>query len=492
MSAATKKITNTKWIPLIISIVIMFGSKFISAPWGLTDGGFQVLMTLLGALILWLVVAVDWTCFLVLFSFCLTPGLGMKVVSAGTLGNDTVMFIILCFVLSSCLEKTGVSKRICIWFLTNKFARKGAWWTIVMMFISVYLIGLLSSAVATVMMALPIFYEILKELKFEKGKGEDLPAIIVYSVAMAISYSVAASPIGHAQTIIGVTSYNAYTGDAMSMVEYMAVGVPVTIVCMLVVFLLIKFVWRPDVSAMTSLDYDAIKAKLGPMSKAEKWAAVTYILVCCFWVLPGVTKDLAPTVYAAFFSKITYWYPPLIAIVLLINVQTETGPVLNFKQAMKESVPWGTCLFVGTIMFIGSTFSNTEIGLTDWLSTVLAPVVKGMNPYMFVAILLIFSVVVTNLVSNSVTVAMAFAIGMPMVMGGLFGDALDPKTLAILLTIGSNLAFVTPPSSPPVAIVCDSGWVDSKVMLKWGTIFAISGLVITFAIGLPLGNLICS
>lgn len=490
MSIAAKK-ANTKLIPLLVSIVIMFGSKCIAAPWGLTEGGFQVLATLVGALILWLTVAVDWTCLLVLFSFCLTPGLGMKVVSAGSLGNDTVLFIILCFILSSCLEKTGVSRRVCIWFLTNRLARKGSWWTIAMMFASVYLIGILTSTVATVMMILPIFYEILKELKFEKSQNAALPTCIIFSVVIGASYSVAASPIGHAQTIIGVTSYNAYTGNTMGMVEYMAVSIPVTILCMCVAFLLIKFIWRPDVSAMDSLDYDALKEKLGPMTKAEKWAAYTYILVCCFWVLPGVTKDIAPVAYEVFFSKITYWYPPIIAIALLINVRTETGPVLDFKKAMKESVPWGTCIFVGTIMFIGTIFSNPEIGLTDWLSAVLAPMVNGMSPYMFIFILLLFCVAVTNLISNSVTVAIAFAIGMPMVIGGLFGDMINPKTFAILLTIGSNMAFMTPPSSPPVAIIYDSGWVAPKIMLKWGAVSAAVGLAITFLVGLPLGNLLC-
>ena len=485
------KNSRSKLIPLIISVIIMFGSKFIPAPWGLTDGGFQVLTTLVGALIMWLAIAVDWTCFLVLLSLCLTPGLGMKAVSAGTLGNDTVMFVILCFLIASCLEKTGVSRRICIWFLTNKLARKGPWWTIAMMFTAVFVLGLMLPAVAAAMVALPIFYEILKELGFEKGKGESLPQVIIFGVAMAVSIAIAASPIGHAQTIIGMSSYNAYTGDTMELAQYVGIGIPVGIICMIACFFVIKLIWKPDVTSMRELNYDAVKATVGPMTKAEKWAAVTYIIVVIFWVLPGVMKNISPAAHAAFFSKITTWYPPMIAIAVLINVQAENGPVLDFKAAMK-SVPWGTCIFVGTIMFIGSTFSNKDIGLTDWMSTALAPVVSGMSPTLFIAIIVAFAVIITNMVSNTVVVAMTFAIAMPMVVGGLFGDAINPMALAVVTTIGCELAFATPPASPPVAIVCDSGWVDTKVMLKWGAIVAVVCYVIVMLIGLPLSNVICA
>lgn len=483
----SKRISKSKTILLLVSLVIMFGAKLIPAPWGLNDGGFQVLATLIGALILWLSIGVDWTCLPVLMSLCMTPGLGMKVVSAGTLGSDTVMFIILCFVMAYCLEKTGVSRRICIWFLTNKVARKGPWWTIAMMFLSVFILGMISSAVATAMVALPIFYEILKELKFEKGKGDSLPSVIIFGVALSISFAVGASPIGHAQTIFGMSSYNIYTGDTLDMAEYMGVGIIICVIALIICFFVIKLFWRPDVTALRNLDYDAVKATIGPMTKDEKWVSITYVFVVIFWVLPGIMRSISPAAYDAFFSKISYWYPPIVAIVLLINVKGEDGPVLNFKQALKY-VPWGTCIFVGTIMMVGSCFSNPSIGLTDWLSGVLAPVVEGLNPVVFIAIILFFGLILTNLVSNTVTVAVVFAIAMPLVTSGLFGTAIDPKAMAILMTVASNMAFATPPSSPPVAIVCDSGWVDTGTMLKWGTIVALISFAIIMLVGIPLSG----
>ena len=478
-------------MPFLIGTGIMFLAKFFPAPWGLTDGGFQVLATLAGALIMWLTLPVDWTCIVVLLSLCLTPGLGMKAVSAGTLGNDTVMFVILCFILASCLEKTGVSRRLCIWFLTNRLARRGPWWTIAMMLLSVFVLTAILPAVAAIMIVLPIFCEIFKELGYEKTDNAELPAAVTFGAAMSASFAVAASPIGHAQTIVGMSSYNVYTGDTLDIAEFMAVGLPVGLVALIICTLVIKLLWRPDVSRLRGLDYDAKLAALPPMTKAEKWAAGTYIAVAIFWLLPGIMKSLSPAAYEAFFSKLNTWYPPIVAIVLLMNVNTENGPVLDFKAAM-ASVPWGTCLFVGTIMFIGSTFSNPELGLTEWMSEVLAPVVGSIDPIIFVVIVLVFSLVATNLISNTVTVAIAFAISMPLLTGGLFDGQLNAKVLAILLTVASNMAFATPPSSPPVAIVCGSGWISAKLMCKWGIICAVIGLFVLLFIGFPLGNLICA
>ena len=64
---AKRRYSNFQCAVIVISIILLFGFKFIPAPAGLSQGGFQVLGILIGALALWLFVAVDWTSMLVLF-----------------------------------------------------------------------------------------------------------------------------------------------------------------------------------------------------------------------------------------------------------------------------------------------------------------------------------------------------------------------------------------------------------------------------------------
>lgn len=484
-----KAMPKSKVLLFVVSVVIMFGSKFIPAPGGLTVGGFQTLTTMLGALILWLGIGVDWTNFVIILSLCLIPGLGVNAVSAGTLGNNTVFFVILCFIIASCLQKTGVTRRICIWFMTNRFSRKGPWNTLIMMYAAAFFIALFLPAVASVMVALPIFTGVLEELNFKKGGKDQLPQAVVLGTVVSVSIGVAACPISHAQTIIGMTSYTAYTGGVMELGQYIMVGIPVGIVCLIATILLIRFLGKPDVSSLKGLDYDALKGQLAPMSVAEKWAAGAYLLVILFWLIPGITKDIFPNAYATVLSKINNWYPPLVAIIALMFVNTKDGPVLNFKQALRD-VPWSTCIFVGVIMFIGSLFSRADFGLTDWLSSIMEPVVQNMSPFIFIVIMIAVSVLATNVISNTVTVALVFAIAMPLVLGGVFGDSINPMALAALMTIGSNMAFATPPGGPPIALACDSGWLDSKLILKWGLAISVVCIVVIVA-ALPLANAIC-
>ena len=89
---AKRRYRNCQCAVIVISIILLFGFKFIPAPAGLSQGGFQVLGILIGALALWLFVAVDWTSMLVLFALMLVPVVTPAQVISGSLGNSTVFF----------------------------------------------------------------------------------------------------------------------------------------------------------------------------------------------------------------------------------------------------------------------------------------------------------------------------------------------------------------------------------------------------------------
>ena len=122
-----KKYKTYQIVVIIIGLFLCFFGRFIPVSSGLSASGAQTLFIMVGGLLMWLLVGVDWTSLAVILALALIPELGMNKVAAGTLGNSTVFYLLLCFMLAKSLQATGVAHRLAVWFLTGSFSRKGAW-----------------------------------------------------------------------------------------------------------------------------------------------------------------------------------------------------------------------------------------------------------------------------------------------------------------------------------------------------------------------------
>lgn len=475
-------------IAIIIGLFLCFFGRYIPLSSTLSPSGTQVLLIMVGGLLMWLLVGVDWTSLAVLMAMALVPELGLKAVSNGSLGNDTVLYLMLCFMLAKSLQSTGVAHRLAVWFLTCSFSQKNPWNTVIMIFAAIFVLSSFLSSSSTIMIFLPILYEIFESLGYIKGKGDYFPAIMIASLAIICQIAQATTPISHAMTLIGFSAYSNYTGAEMSFAQYVIVALPVGLLISVVWFLVCRFVLRPDVSKLKTLDYDAMTSKLGPMSRQEKIAAGIYICVVILWLLPGISKYLLPAAYP-FLSQVHQCYPPIVAIILLNFIKVDGKAVLPYKEGL-SAVPLGTLIFMGSLLEISSAFSNEDIGVASWLSETIGAYCGSTSPFVFLVFMGALAVILTNFMSNAVTCAICMAIGMPMAMS-IYNGQINPMILAIMITMGINFAFATPPATPPVAIAADSGWISLGNLFKFGSIAAVISIVVMYVIGLPIANIVC-
>lgn len=483
-----KKYKTYQIVVIIIGLFLCFFGRFIPVSSGLSASGAQTLFIMVGGLLMWLLVGVDWTSLAVILALALIPELGMNKVAAGTLGNSTVFYLLLCFMLAKSLQATGVAHRLAVWFLTGSFSRKGAWCTIAMIFVSIFVLSSGLSSSSTIMIFLPILYEIFESLGYEKGKGDIFPAVMIASLAIICQIAQATTPISHAMTLIGFSSYNSYTGNNLEFGQYVMVAMPVGILTAIGWFLVCRYVWRPDVSRLSRLDYDAIKGNEGPFSKQEKIAATIYLIVVVLWLAPGISKYLCLPAYPLL-NKIHQCYPPIVAIILLHFIKVDGKPVLPYKEAI-SAVPFSTLLFMGALLELGTALANGDIGVSTWLGDTIGVFCTGVSPFMFIVVLAAMSVILTNFMSNSVTCAICMAIAMPL-STSLYSGLISPVIAAIMITIGINFAFATAPATPPVAIAADSGWISAGRLFKYGAVAGLVGIAVMLAVGLPIANMVC-
>ena len=484
----SQKISAGKWIALLIGLFCMFATGLIAPPAGLSQAGFQVLGILVGGLTLFLTWGTGFPSMMIIFALMTVDGLTAAKVTQATFGNNTVVFLLFCMMLAACLTKSGAARRIAVWFLTNKLARKSPWWTVIMFFAANYVLNFVLSTAATIFVMLPIAVEIFESVGIKKEDKTPIAVVLLLGTLVTGLISNSANPISHATILQGFSFYESFTGEAMDFFTYCAIATPLTIVACVVFVLMVKYVWRPDVSMLSGINYKALESSVGPMSKREKWSIVFYIICVLLWMMPGLSKYVWPAA-APFFGKINNCLPPLGALFLMNFIKVDGEKILDWGEAVK-AVNWPSFMFIASIMGLGSFMGNADIGIPDWMSATLSPIFTNVSPFVFLLIMVVLTELMTSFCSNTVTVSVMLAVAMPLSLG-IYDGRISAFVVAALIAGAADNGWSAPPASPTAAVVYGSGWVDSKQMMKWGLLTALMHAVVTMTVGYLLGAAIC-
>ncbi|MEE0697849.1 MAG: SLC13 family permease [Oscillospiraceae bacterium] len=479
------KTSASKYAALAAGVLAFVATKLLPAPPGLPETGFQILGVLVSAIVLFLSWGTGWTSMAVVFALMTVPGVSVSQVTQATFGNSTVVFLLFCFMLASSLTESGAARRIAIWFLTNSLARKSPWWTVAMYFTAVYVLNLFLSAATCIMILMPILLSIFENVGLDKGRRCQLSSMLLLCTVVVSQLANGSNPISHAVTTQGFSLYESYTGEPMDFFLFCAIGTPISVVSSVVVYLLVRLVWKPDVSSFSGIDYDMLAASCGKVSKREKWSVAFYCACVVLWLLPGLSRYILPSVYPIL-SKISNCIPPLIALFLMNFITVDGEKILDWGDAVK-AVNWPTFLFIASIMGLGSFMGEPEAGISEWLSQILSPVFSGVHPTVFLILMVLIVNVLTNFCSNSVALSAVYTVALPLCMS-VYEGMLEPMLLSMLITSAAQNGWATAPATPAAAVAYASGWGDSKTILKWGMLI----LLIQMAIGLTLGSLLGS
>ncbi len=278
-----------RWIALAAAVLAIALTKLLPPPADLGEAGFQILGILAAAIILFLSWGTGWTSMAIVFAMLTLPGVSSAQVTQATFGNNTVVFLLFCFMLAACLTESGAARRIAIWFLTNRLARKSPWWTVAMYFASVYVLDFFLSASTCIMILMPILLSMFESVDLVRDERCRLSSMLLLCTVVVAQLANGANPISHAVTIQGFALYESYVGLEMNFFTFCAIATPISILTTLVVFLLVRFVWRPDVSPFKRIDYDELSTSCGPFTRREVVSILFYGLCVILWLLPGLS-----------------------------------------------------------------------------------------------------------------------------------------------------------------------------------------------------------
>lgn len=488
----TKKKKDTAYyIKSVIGLAIMVFFGMIPAPAPITQTGMAVLGQFFGLIFLWTTVDMVWPTFaaIVLFgtvatdvypnSFALAS---VYEAGAQSIGNWCVVIVIGLLLFCEVLNQTGIIRRVALWFLTRRIAKKSPWGFTFMFLLASLIIGMFMDVSASQLLLYALATEIFVLLGVEK---EDMWAkVISIGIMMSVVLSFAATPICHTMPILFMGIYSAIAGVSINWLGYMAIALPVCLIIWAIMFLFLRYAVKPDMSKLTNMDFDKIEAlRPGPMSRKEKFVIAVSAVLVVFWILPGFLSVLAPgAAITAWFDSITMLTPLLVVLVLFAIVRFDGEPVLDIAECCKK-INWMVVLLLAGIMMIASAMGEGTTGISDWVMEVVSPLVQGLSPFAMVALMCVISVILTNIANNIPVGIVLITIGVPLSLQ----MGINPFVTAAAISISANLAFTIPPAFVPVGTCYAYPYGGGKYTLRWGIVATLVSIVITALLIYPLG-----
>lgn len=473
-----------QWIILIVCIFLMFFNFVLPSPAGLNPLGMNILCIFVCTIVLMLTIDVIWPVFLAILALSISGVYVMRESVALSLGNLNFWFVVFNGIIVYAMRQSGLLRRIAVWMVTRPFTKKSPWLFLGTLWAATLIFGSIFNITANIIIFTALAAEIMDELGVKKGERFAEVVMLGILVMTGIAYGV--SPIGHTVAILAMSMFEELY--VVSYVQYMTVSFIIAILFFVLFIVIMRYLYRLDVSKIQNFDPSVLNQDKTPMSTEEKWCAVIFVIVVTLWLLPGFVQNSIPELYA-FLNQMNAVFPSILGTMLLILIHVNEKPLVNLRECLVKGVPWGAAFPMGCAMLLGSALTIEDAGITAWMTALLSPVFGGMSPILFVLIMGLIVTLMTQFCSNTVACMVSCTVAIALIQGGLFTN-LHPGAVAIVMGCVTNFAYATPGGGTYGAYVFGDGWVRSKSQFKEGMLFAgISGVLFCTA-GYLLGTVI--
>jgi solute carrier family 13 (sodium-dependent dicarboxylate transporter), member 2/3/5 len=475
---------SMKNVHFLIGLAIMLVFNFIPAVDPITPIGMKILGIFIATLYLWIAVDTFWASVLCIVAIGFSGYDTMGNILTASFGSSTVVQCLFMLIYVGALQYEKVSDYIGRFFLTRKISQGRPWVFLFTLCIGCFLYSVFMGPFLPIFLFWPVCYGIFKDVGYTSK--DKFPKIMLIMIVLACAAGFPVAPYkGNALALLAnyrnMVSDPSYVNDGMFFVIAFVLGILFLIISMLIA----KYVFRPDTSNIKNYGMDQLNANpLPPMNTRQKVLGISFAIFALAMLVPSFFPT-APIMDFLYKNSIGL---AVAFVAVLAATHIDGQPVIALKPVMAKHVDWGMVFLIAAAIEIGSVLTNKQTGITSFLSQTLSPVFTGMSYIMFVIILLLVLMVLTN-ICNSLVIGM---ISQPIIMvyaqtTGI--DAAPIVTLAIFFVL--SCAMFTPAASPFAAMMfSNEEWLPAKDICKYTGVFILAELVLVLVIGLPLTSLL--
>lgn len=293
------------------------------------------------------------------------------------------------------------------------------------------------SNTATTAMMLPLVLGVLNKVN---AKSERSTYVFVL---LGIAYC---ASIGGIATVVGSPPNAIAAAEVgLSFTEWMAFGLPVSIVLLPITVALLYFILKPNLNHTFELDHKPVE-----WNNSKLATLVIFALTVMLWIFSKPINGMLGG-FKNFDTLVA-----LSAIVML-----GASRVVQWKD-IEKSTDWGVLLLFGGGICLSNVLKAT--GTSVFLAHSLSGFLEQAGLFFTILVIAGFVVFLTEFASNTASAALL----VPVFATVAEALGVSPVILSALIAVAASCAFMLPVATPPNAIVFGSGHIKQSDMMKVG------------------------
>ncbi|EPH9687277.1 SLC13 family permease [Klebsiella michiganensis] len=373
------------------------------------------------AMFVWEKIPLAVTSMVVCVALVLTGVLNLKQAFAGFIDTNVILFVAM-FIVGGALFETGMANKV--GGVITRFAKTEKQLIFTIMVVVGVMSGFLSNT-GTAAVLIPVVIGVAAKSGFARSR---LLMPLVFAAALGGNLSL----IGAPGNLIAQSALQ-NIGSGFGFFEYAKVGLPM-LICGVIYFLTIGYKFlpnHPNSGAVGSI------GEQRDYSHVPRWKQILSLVVLIATIL-GMIFEKQTGVSLAVAGCIG-------ALVLVV-----TG-VLTERQAYKAIDSQTIFIFGGTLA-LAKALEMTGAGklVADHVIGMLG---QNSSPFMLLVVVFALSIIMTNFMSNTATVALL----VPVSLSIAAGMSADPRAVLMATVIGSSCAYATPIGMPANMMVLSAG-----------------------------------
>jgi sodium-dependent dicarboxylate transporter 2/3/5 len=260
--------------------------------------------------------------------------------------------------------------------------------------------------------------------------------------------------------LVMIGAYRDLGFEEISFTQWMNVGVPVTILMVLVIWLWVGRTLSKNGSQVAL-------PNSGQWTQAETRTLTIFALTALAWITRsepfGGWKTWLDLPQA---NDASVAFIAVLLLFCLPSGENKGAKLLDWKTA--NQIPWGMLILVGAGLCLGEAFKQSG------LSASIAHGLSGLENLPTIFLLLGICLLVTfltEMTSNTATTSLL----MPILGAAAIAAELDPKLLLIPAALSASCAFMLPVATIPNAVVFGTGKISIKRMAGEGFVLNLIG-----------------
>lgn len=453
---------------------------------GLTPTGVRTIAAAVLIIYWWIFISIDWVSLLAIALFAMAGAASVAELCGASFGNWVVPFVIVICILNYALERVGFIQRMVTWFISRNIIQGRAWVFFTLFAVANYILNMFLNIVSIVLIMLPVCKSICEELDYKPG--DKFPQCL-YLITMWVSLlGFSATPIGHSIPLMVMGLMEGTFGVAITVTQWMLVGIPSTLLLLVLTLLVCRFIINPDTSRFSGYDVAAKRQSLRKMEKKEKLVVTIFAVMIFFLFAPDLFKGIFP----AFSSLLSGWGTltiSTIAMCAMLVLRVDGEPLINFTDASRHISWTSVFLAVGTFA-LSSAFTAESTGIVPWLTSLCGPFIRSLDSwFMFALIASGLVIVLTNFFSCPVVANVVYVVLIPLACN-MDASVVNPLAVAMIIGIACNFGVMTPPASFSSTILLGTEYLSVSAGFKYGLINMILSILVSIFVIYPLAAIV--